>query len=88
MPDVENKPKNWVINRSPQGHFESQDSLPLSRCAALQKAVLLEKAAPKPLSTDPTPHQDKAAYQTPKYFQLPKKNHEKNAWRKEKLNFK
>ena len=30
MPEVENKPKNWVKNRSPQGHFEGQDSLPLS----------------------------------------------------------
>ena len=54
----------------------------LSRCAALQKALLLEKAAPKPLSTDPTAHQSKAAYQTPKYFELPKKNDEKNARRK------
>ena len=41
------------------------------------KALLLEKAAPKPLSTDPTAHQNKAAYQTPKYFELPKKNDEK-----------
>ena len=49
----------------------------LSRCAALQKALLLEKAVPKPLSTDPTAHQNKAAYQTPKYFELPKKNAEK-----------
>ena len=25
MPEVENKPKNWVKNRSPQGHFEGQE---------------------------------------------------------------
>ena len=30
MPEVENKPKNRVKNRSPQGHFEGQNSLPLS----------------------------------------------------------
>jgi len=29
MPEVENKPKNRVKNRSPQGHLEGQDSLPL-----------------------------------------------------------
>ena len=37
MPEVENKPKNLVKNRSPQGHFEGQDSLPLK----LQKAVFI-----------------------------------------------
>ena len=30
MPEVENKPKNWVKNRSPQGHFEGQDPFPLN----------------------------------------------------------
>ena len=30
MPEVENKPKNLVKNRSPQGHFEGQDTIPLS----------------------------------------------------------
>ena len=29
MPEVENKPKNLVKNRSPQGHFEGQDTIPL-----------------------------------------------------------
>ena len=33
MPEVENKPKNLVKNRSPQGHFEGQDSLPLTKHA-------------------------------------------------------
>ena len=36
--------------------------------------LLLEKAAPKPLSTDLYENQNKAAYQTPKYFQLSKKS--------------
>ena len=30
MPEVENKPKNLVKNRSPQGHFEGQDSFSLN----------------------------------------------------------
>ena len=29
MAEVENKPKNGVKNRSPQGHFEGQDTIPL-----------------------------------------------------------
>jgi hypothetical protein len=29
MPEVENKPKNLVKNRSQQGHFEGQDTIPL-----------------------------------------------------------
>ena len=29
MPEVENKPNNSVKNRSPQGHFEGQDTIPL-----------------------------------------------------------
>ena len=41
--------------------------------------------APKPLSTDPTAHQNKAAYQTPKYFELPKKNDEKKCQTKKKI---
>ena len=47
------------------------------RCKKLQLisllAPLLEKAAPKPLSTDPSAHQNKAAYQTAKYFYLSKR---------------
>ena len=31
MPEVENKPKNLVKNRSPQGHFEGQDTVPLKQ---------------------------------------------------------
>ena len=47
-------------------------------CKKLQyHTKVLEQAAPKPLSTDPTKHINKAAYQTPKYFQLSKKNYEK-----------
>jgi len=49
----------------------------LIKYAALQKPLLLEKA--KPLSIDPTAHQNKAAYQTLKYFQLPKKMMKKMA---------
>ena len=30
MSEVENKPKDLVENRSPQCHFEGQDTLPLS----------------------------------------------------------
>ena len=30
MPEVGNKPKNLVKNRSPQGHFEGQNSSPLN----------------------------------------------------------
>ena len=32
MPEVENKKKNLVKNRSPQGHFEGQDTVPLTSC--------------------------------------------------------
>ena len=38
---------------------------------------LLWNAAFKPLSTNLSAHKNKAAYQTPKYFQLPNKNDEK-----------
>ena len=47
-------------------------------CKKLQyHTSLLEQAAPKPLRTDPTTNKNKAAYQTPKLFQLSKKNDEK-----------
>ena len=31
MPEVENEPNNRVKNRSPQDHFEGQDTAPLRR---------------------------------------------------------
>ena len=37
MPEVENKPKNLVKNRSPQGHFEGQDTIPLRRIVGVSR---------------------------------------------------
>ena len=57
-------------------------------CKKLQYHILLlEQAAPKPLRTDPTIYKNKAAYQTPKYFQLSKKNDEKKCPTKNKIFF-
>ena len=58
-------------------------------CKKLQyHTQLLKQAAPKPLSTVPTTRKNKAAYQTPQYFQLSKKIDEKNDRRKKKLKIK
>ena len=39
MPEVENKPKNWVKNRSPQGPFEGQNTFPLNMNNSLALAL-------------------------------------------------
>ena len=43
MPEVENKPKNLVKNRSSQGHFEGQDPISLCGQCLLNKAFYLKE---------------------------------------------
>ena len=45
------------------------------RQSCVRSRNVTPSAAPKPLSTDLSAHQNKAAYQTPKYFQLTTKNY-------------
>ena len=47
MPEVENKPKNCVQNRSPQSNFEGQDSLPLVVYNATLKTYYSLSVLPK-----------------------------------------
>ena len=42
MPKVDNRPKNWVKNRSPQGHFEGQDTIPLTLLGDLAGKCILD----------------------------------------------